>query len=185
MHKYFLAQQDVRKNDPKFDKLDEDVLKRSILDGTTNIKELATLKKLEDLNLGLSKKMGSIMLKAFTLYHQLLSPTIPGKWGGIVQEHCFTVGWTHAIMESLKSENRGQDWDTLEECKYLHLLTVCKKDTAAEHHDLYINITVKKPQHVTIKTYYKRLKEINTLAPMLPCLNSLTGKGVDMHHFFN
>lgn len=35
---------------------------------------------------------------------------------------------------------------------------------------MYMNVTVKKPAHTTIETNYKRLKEIDTLAEMLPCL---------------
>ena len=175
MHEYFLAQHqhDVRKNHAKFDKfdkLDDKVLKKidAIPDETTNMKELTTLKKLEALNLDLSEKMDSLILKSFTLYQQLLSPTLHGEWNDIVQNKCFTAG---QIDENnvASTENRGQDWDTLEECKRLHLLAVCEKD-AAECHHLYINVTVKKPWHMTLKTYYKCLKEIITLAPMLTCL---------------
>ena len=62
----------------------------------------------------------------------------------------------------------------LEECNRLHFLTVCNND-AAEHHDLYININVKKLQRMTLETFYKRIKNIDDLAPMLPCLKDQPG----------
>ena len=69
----------------------------------------------------------------------------------------------------LSTENRGQDWDTLKECKRLHLQIVRKKD-AAECNNMYMNVTINKPPPTKIETYHKRLKEMDTLAPMLPYL---------------
>ena len=64
---------------------------------------------------------------------------------------------------------RGQDWDTPQECKCLYLSTVCKKDTT-EHHHLYTNITVKKLHRMTIENFLQRLRQIDALATNLPCL---------------
>ena len=169
-HEYFLAQQDARKKYDSYDELDDDAIKKidAVPEDTSDKKELATIEKLEDLRLSLSDKMDKLVAKAFNLYQQMLSPTLRAEWDDIVQEHCFTVGWTDD-QGVVSTENRGQDWDTLQECKRLHLLTVCKKD-AAERHSMYMNVTVKKPSRMTIETYYKRLKELDALAPMLPCL---------------
>ena len=41
---------------------------------------------------------------------------------------------------------------------------------AAERHDQYMNVTLKKPQRLAIKPFYKRVKELDELAPSLPCL---------------
>ena len=70
MHRYFLAQQDAREKHAKFDKLDDDVIAKidAIPDGTTNKKELVTLKKLRYIHLSLSRKMDVMVLKSFTLY---------------------------------------------------------------------------------------------------------------------
>ena len=55
------------------------------------------------------------------------------------------------------------------ECKHLHLFMVYKKDAAEQHH-LYMNVTFKKQYSMTIKSYYKRLEEIDALVPSLPYL---------------
>ena len=59
MHAYFLAQQDVRKKYNKHNKLEDTVLVKikAIPEETSNKKELATRKKLEALQLDLSKKI--------------------------------------------------------------------------------------------------------------------------------
>ena len=60
-------------------------------------------------------------------------------------------------------------WEMLQACLYIHLLTVCKP-YSAEHHHQYMNVTVRKPWFMTIKTFYVRLKELGDLVHMLPCL---------------
>ena len=64
---------------------------------------------------------------------------------------------------------RGQDWATLNECKRLHLLTVYDSD-AAQCRSTYVNVTLRKPNKLSIKPYYNRVKEMDDLAPRLPCL---------------
>ena len=65
------------------------------------------------------------------------------EWDDIVVEHCFTTGWLDE-HDAPSNEQRGQDWETLVDCKRLHLLMVCDPD-AAERHDQYMNVTLKKP----------------------------------------
>ena len=113
--------------------------------------------------------MDLLVVKAFTCYHQMSSTALCTEWDNIVQENCFTPGWTN-INGLTSAYERGQDWETLAGCKRLqHLLSVYKKD-AAEHHCQYMKITVKKLQSMTIRSFYKRLKEIDALAPSLVCL---------------
>ena len=86
MHAYFLPQQDVRKKYSNHDKLEDTVLVKidAIHDRTSNTKELVTLKKLKALQLDLSKKMDSLVLKSFTLYQQMFSPPLCGECDNIV-----------------------------------------------------------------------------------------------------
>ena len=53
-------------------------------------------------------------------------------------------------------------------------MTVCDKD-AAERGDNYKNVTVKKPQRLPIKPFYKRIKELDDLQVLLPCLKDQPG----------
>eukprot|EP00957_Ditylum_brightwellii_P084177 6399532-Ditylum_brightwellii.AAC.1 len=98
--------------------------------------------------------MDMLIAGAFNLYQQMLSPTL--------------LGWLDKNGLASK-ENQGQDWDTLDECKRLHLLIVCKKD-AAECHAMYMSVTLMKPPRMNLELWYKRIKEMNLLAEMLPCL---------------
>eukprot|EP00957_Ditylum_brightwellii_P188417 14343437-Ditylum_brightwellii.AAC.1 len=66
--------------------------------------------------------MDMLIARAFNLYQQMLSPMIRAEWDDIVQKHCYTAGWFGKNSITSK-ENQGQDWDTLSECKCLHLLT--------------------------------------------------------------
>eukprot|EP00957_Ditylum_brightwellii_P135224 10311467-Ditylum_brightwellii.AAC.1 len=66
--------------------------------------------------------MDMLIVRAFNLYQQMLSPTLRTEWDDIVQKHCYTAGWLDENSVASK-ENQGQDWDTLSECKRLHLLT--------------------------------------------------------------
>ena len=46
---------------------------------------------------------------------------------------------------------------------------MCDKD-AAERNIIYLNVTVRKTPRLPIKYFYKRIKELDDLAPSLPCL---------------
>eukprot|EP00957_Ditylum_brightwellii_P005901 447986-Ditylum_brightwellii.AAC.1 len=112
--------------------------------------------------------MDALIARAFNLYPQMLSPTLHAEWDDIVQKHCYTAGWLDKNKVA-SQENQGQDWDTLRECKRLHLLTVCKKNTA-ERHAMYMSVMVRKPPRMSLDLWYKRIKETNLLSEMLPCL---------------
>ena len=93
-HNCILCQQEARKKYDKFDKIDDlTVLKADAIPTRTTDKEnLKTTKKLEDFQLNLSKKMDPLVVKAFTLYHQISSAALHTEWDDIVQVHYFTPG---------------------------------------------------------------------------------------------
>eukprot|EP00957_Ditylum_brightwellii_P098914 7535104-Ditylum_brightwellii.AAC.1 len=130
-HEYFLSQQEARKKHDLHDQADDAVFAQldTIPKDMRNKKELVGMKNLQDMHMALDKKIDALIARAFNLYQQMLSPTLCTEWDGIVQKHCYTAGWLDKNKVTSK-ENRGQDWDTLGECKRLHLLTVCKKDAA-------------------------------------------------------
>ena len=104
------------------------------------MQELDKLKKLTTLRRNLKDKMDNLVLKAFVLYQQMLSPALRVEWDDIVQEHCHTTGWK--LSDDTSSlEERGREWEMLEACIRLHLLIVCKPDSAERHHQ-YMNVTV-------------------------------------------
>eukprot|EP00957_Ditylum_brightwellii_P122354 9330857-Ditylum_brightwellii.AAC.1 len=80
-HKYFLSQQEARKKHDQHDQTNDTVLAQldAIPKDACNKKELAGIKKLQDM--------------AFNLYQQMLSSTLCAEWDNIVQKHCYTAGW--------------------------------------------------------------------------------------------
>jgi len=169
-HMYILDQQEAKANWTKLETLRSDTEDKisAISSNTINAKEKATRKRHVELRDGLKKRMDAIIMKAFTLYQQMSAAALRAEWDDIVVEHCFTTGWLDE-HDAPSNEQRGQDWKTLADCKRLHLLTVCDPD-AAERHDQYMNVTLKKPQRLAIKPFHKRVKELDDLAPSLPCL---------------
>jgi hypothetical protein len=116
----------------------------------------------------MSKRMDTLISKAFGLYQQMSASALRQEWDAIVQDHCFSTGWP--LPDGTPSTlQRGQDWTTLTDCKRLHLLTVCDKD-ASERNTAYMNSTLRKPPDLSIKYFHKRCAEMDKLAPCLPCL---------------
>ena len=126
IHKYFLAQQDARKkhdihvnaNDLVIAKLD------AIPDEITDKKELTTIKKLKELRLSLNAKIDMLISKAFNLYQQLLSPSLGSEWDKTTSSKNTASRQAGSKNNVVSAENRGQDWDTLKECKRLHPRTM-------------------------------------------------------------
>jgi len=169
-HQYILDQQDANKRWNKMEPImgAADAIVSTILATDPDPREITKRKKQVELRDGLLRKMSAIISKAFNLYQQMCSAALRAEWDDIVAEHCFSIGWINEDDETSETF-RGQSWLTLAECKRLHLLTVCDQD-AAERHTIYMNVTLKKPQRVAVKPFFKRVKELDDLAPSLPCL---------------
>ena len=116
----------------------------------------------------MTKRMDTLITKAFALYQQMSAAALRQEWDAIVQEYCFSTGWAKPDG-TLSTHPRGQNWKTLADCKRLHLLTVCDKD-ASERNTSYMNSTLRKPPDLPIKYFHKRCAEMDKLAPSLPCL---------------
>ena len=175
-HGYILSQQDAKPNWDKLDKLqvqaqaDADALSTTARSADLRLaaKEKKNRKRLLDLVDTLKLRKSAVVSKAFTLYQQMSGTALRAEWDDIVQDHCFKVGWPMPDGTPATQE-RGQDWTTLAKCKRLHLLTVCDID-ASERNDQYMEVTLRKPPSLPIKIFYKRVKEMDELATMLPCL---------------
>ena len=119
-------------------------------------KTKTTLEKLEDLHDSIALKMNVIIMKAFNLYQQMLSPTLRVKWDVTVNKICFFAGWLDDL--GVKSTvKHGQALDTLKQCKCAHLLTVCNK-VATKRWYMYCTITIKKPQRLAIKSIVEQFR---------------------------
>eukprot|EP00957_Ditylum_brightwellii_P106985 8162732-Ditylum_brightwellii.AAC.1 len=85
-HEYFLSQKEARKKHDLHDQADDAILAQigMILKDTRNKKELADMKKLQDMRMALDKKMDALIVRAFNLYQQMLSPMLRAEWDDIV-----------------------------------------------------------------------------------------------------
>ena len=169
-HDYVLSQQDAKANWTKIHSLFEaavtsrDTISPNTIDGA----EKKARKKFQEQVDQLGKRKDAIVSKAFTLYQQMSASALRAEWDDIVQEFCFTPNWTRADG-TVCVEERGQDWTTLAECKRAHLLTVADQD-ASERATNYNNVTVRKPDRLPFKYFHKRIKELDDLQKLLPCL---------------
>ncbi len=168
-HEYILAQQGSKINWDKLKKIFKDAeTKYSAISEDTVVRaEKASRKSLKELMESVTTRMEAIIKKAFTLYQQMSGPALRVDWDEIVIEACFTIV-PPATVE------RGQTWDVLKECKRLHLLTVCDED-AAERQQLYVHVNMRRGPFIKMKPFYKRVKEMDSKTPLLPCLKDKAG----------
>ena len=122
-HDYILAQQGARVNWDKLEKILIDTLTKlgAISANTINKEEKSTRKKHEELRDSVVIRQEAIIKKAFTLYQQMSGTALRAEWDNLVTETCFTV-------VAPATQQRGQGWEVLVECKRLNLLTVCDED---------------------------------------------------------
>ena len=139
------------------------VSRDAISANTINPAEKKARKKFEDLASVLKKRAEVIMTNAFTIYQQMCGPTLRAEWDQLVQDHCFSTSYK-LPDGSTATQERGQDWKTLADCKRLHLLIVCDKD-ASERHINYVDVFVMKPKDLPIKAFWKRLDELDKMLP--------------------
>ena len=116
-HSYVLSQQDAKPNWKKIEVLYLEAVKNrdAISANTIDATEKRTRKKHEDSSAVLLKRKDVIMTKAFTLYQQMCGPSLRAEWDHIVQEHCFTIGWTDAEGDPPSALEQGKEWTTLKE----------------------------------------------------------------------
>ena len=169
-HDYVLLQQSAEANCNSLEVLlPTDIAQRDAISAkTVDAAGKKTRRKFKEMCVLLKKQQDDIMTEAFALYQQMLGPVLRAEWNDIVNERCFTTGWL-LLNGTPSTHERGQSWITLADCKRLHLFRVCDEDTV-EHNINYMNVTLRNPPRLPIKYFYKRVKEMDDLAPSLPCL---------------
>ncbi len=64
---------------------------------------------------------------------------------------------------------QGKTYKHFLTCTVFHLLTIFDED-AAEHQQLYISNTLKKPQRVTVSAFFTRVEQLNSYIKYLPSI---------------
>ncbi len=96
----------------------------------------------------------------FSQSANLLSVDQRGAWEKIVEQKVEVSDWTD-LRGRKRSAMQGKTYEHFFTCTVFHLLTVFDED-AAEHQQLYISNTLKKPQRVTVRAFFTRVEQLNS-----------------------
>jgi hypothetical protein len=103
----------------------------------------------------------------FTFYSNLLSPKSKYAWNKIVIKQAESNPFVSLQGVSLEGP-RGMSRDSFNDCMMFHLLTVFSIN-AAEQEKFYISNILKKPHHVNVRQFVRRLEQLNAYISQVPC----------------
>jgi hypothetical protein len=105
--------------------------------------------------------------KMFTFYLNLLSPESKYTWNKIVGEQTESDPFVKLQGDSLEGL-RGRSCKSFNNCIMFHLLTAFAIN-AAEQEKYYISNVLKKPQHINICQFVRRVEQLNAYIAQMPC----------------
>ncbi len=103
----------------------------------------------------------------FTQYVNLLSVEQRGAWEKIIEQKVHISGWMDLRGRKHKKK-RGKTYKHFLECTVFHLQTIF--EDAAEHQQIYISSHLKKPQHITVHTFFMHVEQLNNYDKYLPSI---------------
>jgi hypothetical protein len=103
----------------------------------------------------------------FTFYSNLLSPESKYTWNKIVIKQTESNPFVNLQGVSLEGL-RGITCNSFNDCVMFHLLTAFPIN-AAEQEKYYISNVLKKPQHVNVHQFVRRVEQLNTFISQMPC----------------
>jgi hypothetical protein len=95
----------------------------------------------------------------FTFYSNLLSPKSKYAWNKIIIEQMESNPFVNLQSVSLEGP-RGMSRDLFNDCVMFHLLTAFPIN-AAEQEKYYISNVLKKPQHINVHQFVRRVEQLN------------------------
>ncbi len=103
----------------------------------------------------------------FTFYSNLLSPKSKYAWNKIVVEQ--TEGNPYVNLQGVSLEGpRGMSCKSFKNCVMFNLFTAFPIN-AAEQEKYYISNVLKKPQHVNVHQFVRRVEQLNAYITQMPC----------------
>jgi hypothetical protein len=103
----------------------------------------------------------------FTFYSNLLSPKSKYMWNKIVVEQ--TEGNPYVNLQGVSLEGpRGMSRELFNDCMMFHLLTAFPIN-ADEQEKYYILNVLKKPQHVNVRQFVRRVEQLNVYIAQMLC----------------
>jgi hypothetical protein len=103
----------------------------------------------------------------FTFYSNLLSPESKYAWNKIVIKKMESDPFVNLQGVSLEGP-RGMLRNLFKDCVMFHLLTAFSIN-AAEQEKYYILNVLKKPQHVNVHQFVRRVEQLNAYISQMPC----------------
>jgi hypothetical protein len=105
--------------------------------------------------------------KMFTFYSNLLSPERKYMWNKIVGKQTESDPFVNLQGDSLEGP-RGTSREPFNNCATFHLLTAFPIN-AAEQENYYISNVLKKPQHINVRQFVRRVEQLNAYIAQMPC----------------
>ncbi len=103
----------------------------------------------------------------FTFYSNLLSPKSKYAWNKILVKQ--TEGNPYVNLQGVSLEGpRGVARKSFNDYVMFHLLTVFPIN-AAEQEKYYISNVLKKPQHINVRQFVRRVEQLNAYIAQMPC----------------
>jgi hypothetical protein len=103
----------------------------------------------------------------FAFYSNLLSPESKYTWNKIVVEQMESNPYVNLQGVSLEGP-RGMSCKLFNDCVVFYLLTAFPIN-AMEQEKYYISNVLKKPQHVKVRQFVRRVEQLNTYISQMPC----------------
>jgi hypothetical protein len=103
----------------------------------------------------------------FVFYSNLLSPESKYVWNKIVDEQTECNPYVNLQGVSLEGP-RGMSGKSFNDCVMFHLLTAFPIN-AAEQEKYYITNVLKKPQHVNVRQFVRRVEQLNAYISQMLC----------------
>jgi hypothetical protein len=112
----------------------------------------------------------------FTFYLNLLSTESKYTWNKIAIKQM--EGNPYVNLQGVSLEGpRGMSCKLFNNCMMFHLLTMFPIN-AAEQEKYYISNILKKPQHVNVRQFEHRVKQLNAYITQMPCFYYSTNVNV-------
>jgi hypothetical protein len=105
--------------------------------------------------------------KMFVFYSNLLSPESKYTWNKIISEQTESDPYINLQGDTLEGP-RGMSRESFNNCVMFHLLTTFPINVT-EQEKYYITNVLKKPQHINVRQFVRRVEQLNAYIAQMPC----------------
>ena len=121
--------------------------------------------------------------KAFMVFQDLLDTKLVPEWLLCVKTCCKTVGYVDWDGVEVPNKKRGMSFDSLRATiRHWMIDTGSFPEDSAERVERYLSTQIKMPtrKELNFKAYIKRIQEICSYLPWLPCMKDMKGSPAEL-----